>query len=103
MDRQPYRLETTERAMKEFLALPSPVQERLNAVVNHLAIDPRPRGCVKLETFKNAFRVRAGDYRVIVLEDCCGAFVQEEHEGAIRSLSHLVEISSAADFLESVR
>src|SRR5437764_9541175 len=31
------------------------------------------------------------DYRVIVLEDCCGAFVQEEHEGAIRSLSHLVE------------
>jgi mRNA interferase RelE/StbE len=69
LDRQPYRVETTERAMKEFLALPSPVQERLNAVVKHLAIDPRPRGCVKLETFKNAFRVRAGDYRVIYVVD----------------------------------
>lgn len=69
MDRQPYRLETTERTMKEFLRLPSPAQERLNAVVNHLAIDPRPRGCVKLETFKNAFRVRAGDYRVIYVVD----------------------------------
>jgi len=45
------------------------VQERLNAVVKHLAIDPRPRGCVKLETFKNAFRVRAGDYRVIYVVD----------------------------------
>ena len=49
--------------------MPAPVQERLNAVVNHLAIDPRPRGCVRLETFKNAFRVRAGDYRVIYVVD----------------------------------
>ena len=42
------------------------------------------------------------DYRVIVLEDCCGAFVREEHESAIRSLDHLVEVATSADFLASL-
>jgi nicotinamidase-related amidase len=42
------------------------------------------------------------DYRVIVLEDCCGAFVREEHAGSIANLNHLVEIASAADFLASI-
>jgi len=43
------------------------------------------------------------DFRTVVLEDCCGAFDPEEHAGAIRSLSHLVEISSAEEFLASIR
>jgi len=43
------------------------------------------------------------DYRVIVLEDCCGAFSQEEHSCAITSLGRLVEISDSSDFLASLR
>jgi nicotinamidase-related amidase len=43
------------------------------------------------------------DYRVIVLEDCCGAFSEEDHANAIRSMSYLVETASSADFLDSIR
>jgi nicotinamidase-related amidase len=42
------------------------------------------------------------DYRVIVLEDCCGAFSDEQHACAISSLSHLVEIARSEDFLSSL-
>ena len=42
------------------------------------------------------------DYRVIVLEDCCGAFVREEHDGAISSLNHLVEVATLADLLATL-
>lgn len=43
------------------------------------------------------------DYRVIVLDDCCGAFSQEEHACAIAVLGRLVEVSTSADFLASIR
>lgn len=43
------------------------------------------------------------DYRVIVLEDCCGAFSPEAHACAIASLGHLVEISNAEEFLAALR
>jgi nicotinamidase-related amidase len=42
------------------------------------------------------------DYRVIVLEDCCGAFSQEEHACAISAMSHLVEVVGSEDFLASL-
>lgn len=43
------------------------------------------------------------DYRVVVLEDCCGAFSVEEHACAISAMNHLVEIASSEDFLASLR
>ncbi len=43
------------------------------------------------------------DYRVIVLEDCCGAFSRAEHDCAIGSLNHLVEVATSEDFLASLR
>lgn len=43
------------------------------------------------------------DYRVIVLEDCCAAFSQEEHACAISALNHLVEVSTSEDFLASLQ
>jgi nicotinamidase-related amidase len=42
------------------------------------------------------------DYRVIVLQDCCAAFSDEQHQCAINSLNHLVEIANAEDFLASL-
>ncbi|HZT06177.1 MAG TPA: isochorismatase family cysteine hydrolase [Chloroflexota bacterium] len=43
------------------------------------------------------------DYRVIVLEDCCGAFSHDEHDCAINAMSHFVEIGRSQDFLDSIR
>jgi nicotinamidase-related amidase len=43
------------------------------------------------------------DYRVIVLEDACGAFSSEEHACAISALNRLVEVSTSEDFLASLR
>jgi nicotinamidase-related amidase len=43
------------------------------------------------------------DYRVIVLEDACGAFSEEAHACSISTLSNLVEIGSSADLLASLR
>jgi nicotinamidase-related amidase len=43
------------------------------------------------------------DYRVIVLEDCCGAFSPEEHACAITAMNHLMEVSTSADFLASLQ
>jgi nicotinamidase-related amidase len=43
------------------------------------------------------------DYRVIVLEDCCGAFSPEEHACAISALDRLVQVSTSEDFLASLR
>jgi nicotinamidase-related amidase len=42
------------------------------------------------------------DYRVIVLEDCCEAFTREEQAAAITGLQRMVEISTSADFLDSL-
>ena len=43
------------------------------------------------------------DYRVIVLEDCCGAFSPEEHACAISALNRLVEVGTSEDFLACLR
>lgn len=43
------------------------------------------------------------DYRVILLEDCCSAGLEEDHARAIASLTPLVHIAASEDFLASVR
>ena len=35
------------------------------AAIRMLAQEPRPRGCRKLTTTRNDYRVRVGDYRVV--------------------------------------
>jgi len=45
---------------------------RIDDAIRGLAIDPRPRGCKKLEgrRFQNLFRIRAGDWRILyAIED----------------------------------
>ncbi len=33
--------------------------------ISSLAAAPRPAGCKKLKGYKNSYRIRAGDYRII--------------------------------------
>jgi mRNA interferase RelE/StbE len=45
--------------------LPADVQRRIVAQVATLALNPRPRGVVKLAGDDNLWRIRIGDYRVV--------------------------------------
>ena len=60
-----YTLEIPKSAKKELEALPRQIGGRVVAVVRGLAVDPRPEGCVKLAGFKDTYRIRVGDYRVV--------------------------------------
>lgn len=65
-----YEIQFSHRAAKEFASLHADVQERLVPKIDSLGIDPRPRGCTKLEgSLKNAYRVRVGDYRLVYTID----------------------------------
>jgi nicotinamidase-related amidase len=42
------------------------------------------------------------DFRVIVLQDCCGAFSDEGHRISLHIMDHLAVLATSADFLQSV-
>jgi mRNA interferase RelE/StbE len=59
-----YRVELTKRARKELDALPDAIGERIFARLEQLKSNPRPADVKKLKG-RDAWRIRAGDYRVI--------------------------------------
>lgn len=59
-----YRVEVATRARRDLERLSPTLAERLGRVMSALAADPRPRSSEKLAGLE-AYRVRAGDYRVI--------------------------------------
>uniref|UniRef100_A0A942YB56 Type II toxin-antitoxin system RelE/ParE family toxin n=1 Tax=Neobacillus citreus TaxID=2833578 RepID=A0A942YB56_9BACI len=60
-----YRVEFTSSAARAIRKLPKNVRTRLLDAVAQLSDDPRPVGSRKLAGAEIAWRVRAGDYRVI--------------------------------------
>ncbi|HQQ78074.1 MAG TPA: type II toxin-antitoxin system RelE/ParE family toxin [Thermoanaerobaculia bacterium] len=60
-----YRLEFVSSAQREFLRLPSGVQERLEPHLNSLEQNPRPRGVKAMAGHRGLFRIRVGDYRIL--------------------------------------
>lgn len=60
-----YRIDLTRRAAKGLDSIDLPHRRRVMAVIERLAADPRPPHCVKLSGHDNAWRVRAGDYRIV--------------------------------------
>jgi len=60
-----YRVEFTSAAARAIRKLPKNVRSRLLDAVACLADEPRPPGARKLAGADLAWRVRAGDYRVI--------------------------------------
>lgn len=60
-----YEVEFSSRGSKQFLHLPLDAQQRLLPKIKALRSEPRPRGCEKLEGFKNAYRIRVGGYRIV--------------------------------------
>ena len=64
-----YSIVFARSARKELESLPTKLVQRIFPTIEALATEPRPRGCRKLTTEKNLWRIRVGDHRVIYTID----------------------------------
>ncbi len=64
-----YSIEIKSSAQKELDALDDTVFPRIDRKILALAENPRPTGCKKLKGYKDYWRIRAGDWRVIYIVD----------------------------------
>jgi mRNA interferase RelE/StbE len=64
-----YSLEIKHSAQRELDALDDAVFLRIDRKILTLADNPRPAGCKKLRGYKDQWRIRVGDWRVVYLID----------------------------------
>jgi mRNA interferase RelE/StbE len=64
-----YLVEVKPSARKELEALPDVALLRVIRKLESLALTPRPAGCRKLKGYKDHWRVRIGDWRVLYIID----------------------------------
>lgn len=65
-----YDVVLTKSAEKELYSLPNVVIRDIVVALQNLEDIPRPIGCKKLKGFKNLWRIRVGNYRIIyAIED----------------------------------
>lgn len=60
-----YAITFARSARRELERVREPVRGRVLGAIENLAVDPRPRGCVKLAGSLNLWRIRVGDWRVV--------------------------------------
>ncbi len=64
-----YSLEIKQSAQKELDALDDALFIRIDRKILTLAANPRSPGCKKLKGYKDHWRVRVGDWRVLYIID----------------------------------
>ena len=64
-----YAVELKPSARKELESLPDTVLARVVRRLESLAHDPRLAGCKKLKGYKDHWRIRIGDWRVVYIID----------------------------------
>jgi mRNA interferase RelE/StbE len=64
-----YSLELKQSAQRELDALDDVVFTRIDRKILALADNPRPQGCRKLRGYKDQWRIRVGDWRVVYFID----------------------------------
>ena len=64
-----YSLEIKQSAQKELDALDETLFTRIDRKILALADNPRPAGCKKLRGYKDQWRIRVGDWRVVYIID----------------------------------
>ena len=64
-----YALDIKPSARKELENVSNTLIARLARKIDGLAADPRPSGCRKLHGYKDLWRIRVGDYRVVYIID----------------------------------
>jgi mRNA interferase RelE/StbE len=60
-----YKVTIAASAKRELFGLSADAIERVLPKIRELANDPRPPGCKKLRGFRDLWRIRVGDYRVV--------------------------------------
>jgi len=60
-----YELQVERAARKDIDRLPESAYRRIEAAIDALAVDPRPRGARKLRGVGSRWRIRVGEYRVL--------------------------------------
>jgi mRNA interferase RelE/StbE len=61
-----YAIEFKPSADKALKRFPEPLQRRIVAATEKLAENPRPASAVKLTDEVNLYRIRVGDYRIVL-------------------------------------
>ncbi len=64
-----YSLEIKSSAQKELDALTDEIFHRIDRRIGALVSAHRPSGCVKLAGYKDLWRIRIGDWRVLYIID----------------------------------
>jgi mRNA interferase RelE/StbE len=64
-----YAVELKPSARKELESLPDTALARVIQKIESLHRDPRPAGCKKLRGYKDQWRIRIGDWRVVYIID----------------------------------
>ena len=64
-----YTVEVKPPARKELEALPNTALARVVRKLESLANNPRPTGCKKLKGYKDQWRIRVSDWRVVYIVD----------------------------------
>ncbi|HEV2423681.1 MAG TPA: type II toxin-antitoxin system RelE/ParE family toxin [Terriglobia bacterium] len=64
-----YSVEMKPAARKELETLPDSVLARVVKKIESLGHVPRPAGCKKLKGYKDQWRLRVGDWRVVYIID----------------------------------
>ncbi len=79
-----YQIVFESRVKKDWRKIVKSEHQRIKAIINDLAISPRPSGCSKLYT--GDYRIRVGDYRVIYSIDDSAQVI------AILAIGHRKEV-----------
>jgi mRNA interferase RelE/StbE len=65
-----YQIKFRSSALKEILALPKKMADRVGTAIDALGDNPRPFGYTQLQGSEKLFRIRIGDIRVVyTIED----------------------------------
>ena len=64
-----YALDIKPSARKELEHLSDKLLAHLVSKIDDLGVKPRPFGCKKLRGYKDLWRIRVGDYRVVYIID----------------------------------
>jgi mRNA interferase RelE/StbE len=60
-----YQIKFRSSALREILALPRKIADRVREAIDALSENPRPYGYIQLKGSEKLFRIRIGDIRVV--------------------------------------
>jgi len=81
-----YEIRIDQRARKHLAHIDPVIRRRVAKVIDALATEPVPAGCVPLKAMPGAMRLRVGDYRIVYLVN------HGEHQIDVIDIDHRKDI-----------